>query len=64
MVSAHDIESCGPMFESCWRKNSDDCTALSCTEPFIITLLSSQYNLKNVERDVKTENRRQILFFS
>ena len=29
------------------------CIMLYCTEPFIITLPSSQYDLSNVERDVK-----------
>ena len=44
----------GPGFESCWRWNSsDDFMTLHCTEPFIITLPSSRYDLNNVERDVK-----------
>ena len=30
-----------------------DCVAFPCTEPFFITLLSSQYHLSDVERDVK-----------
>ena len=35
------------------RNSAYDCIALHCTEPFIITLPSSQYDLNNVERDVK-----------
>ena len=30
-----------------------DCNVLHCTEPFIITLPKSQYDLNNVERDIK-----------
>ena len=30
-----------------------DCIVLHCTEPFIITLPKSQYDLNNVERDIK-----------
>ena len=40
--------------ESLWRRNSPyDCTVLLCTEPFSVTLSSFQYDLNNVERDVK-----------
>ena len=47
-------ESRGPRFESRWRQNSaHDCTALLCTEPYIITLPSLQCDLYNVERDIK-----------
>ena len=35
--------------------SSNDITMLHCTEPFIITLTSSGYDLNNVERDVKHE---------
>ena len=31
------------------------CTTLHCTEPFIITLPSSRYDLNNVERDIKQQ---------
>ena len=51
MVSTGDL---GLRFESRWRQNSaHDCMTLHCTEPFIITLPSSQYDLNNVERDEK-----------
>ena len=36
--------------------SAQDCTVFICTEPFIITLPSSQYDLNNVERDVKHES--------
>ena len=43
-------------FEFRWRRNSShDCTALHCTEPFIITLSLSQYDLYNVEIDEKLQ---------
>ena len=32
-----------------------DCMALYCTEPFITTLPSAQYDLNNVGRDVKDQ---------
>ena len=50
-----DVESTvGPGFEYCWRVNSAyDCMVLHHTEPFIIILSSSQYDLNNVERAVK-----------
>ena len=35
------------------RQKAHECTVLHCTEPFIITLLSSQYDLNNFERDLK-----------
>ena len=54
MVSASKFGLQDPGFESCWRQNSaQDCTALHCTEPFIITLALSQYDLNDVERDVE-----------
>ena len=31
------------------------CMALHCTEPFILTLTSSLYNLNNVERELKDQ---------
>ena len=44
----------GPMFETSWRQNSAlDCIKLHCREPFIILLPLYQYDLNNVERDVK-----------
>ena len=44
----------GQGFKSSWRQNSaHDCVALYCTEFFIIILPFSQYDLSNVERDVK-----------
>ena len=46
--SAPDYGSRGPCFES-----SHDCMALHCAEPFIIILPLPQYDLNNVERDVK-----------
>ena len=43
-------------FESRWRQNSaDDCMALDYTEPFLVTLPSSQFDLNNVEGDVKQQ---------
>ena len=37
------------MFESCWRQNlTHDCTNLHCTEPFIITLSRSRYDIYKV----------------
>ena len=53
VVSVSDFRS-GLMFESYWRRNSaHDCTGLHCTELFIITLPSSQYDLDTVEKDLK-----------
>ena len=53
-VRAPDFGSQGPMFASCWRRNSAlDCVALHCIEPFIITFPSSRYDLNNVDRYVK-----------
>ena len=54
MVRVPDFGSGGLGYESCWRQNSShDCIACGCTEPFIIILPSSQYDLSNVERDIK-----------
>ena len=54
MVTAPDFRSWRHGLESRWRRNSPhDCMALHCTKPSIITLPLSQYDLKNVERDVK-----------
>ena len=54
MVSTPDFESQDPGYESCWRRNSSrDCTMLHYTQPFIIILPFSRYDLNNVERDVK-----------
>ena len=33
--------------------SAHDCTVLLCREPFIVTVPFSQYDLNNVERDVK-----------
>ena len=41
VVSPPDFGSHGPRFKSCWRH----CMALYCTEPFIIILPSSHYDL-------------------
>ena len=47
----------GPGLESFWRQNATHgCTVLHCTEYFIITPPLSQYDLHNVERDVKHQN--------
>ena len=41
-------------FESRWRRNSaHDRMTLHCTESLIVIFPSSQYDLNNVERDVK-----------
>ena len=49
-----DFGSQGSAFESRWRRNSaHDCMMLYCMEPSIITFPLSQYDLNNVERDVK-----------
>ena len=62
VVRAPDFRSGGPKFESCWRQNSSvDCTVFHCTEPFSITLFSSHYDLKNVERDVKSNHLLDLL---
>ena len=56
VVSALDLRLQGLRFESRCRGNSiHDCMALHCTEPFIMILPSSQYNLStcNIERNVK-----------
>ena len=54
VVSAPNFESQGPRFESSWRQNSaHNCMAVHYTEPFVIIPTSSQYDLNNVERDVK-----------
>ena len=54
MVNAPNFDSQGFGFKSYWRQNSaHGCMALLCTEPFIITLKSSRYDLNNVERDIK-----------
>ena len=46
--------SLGSWFESRLRLNlAHDCMTLHCTEPFIITLPLSQYDLNNAEGDVK-----------
>ena len=51
MVSAPGFRSQGPGFEFGLGQNSaDDCMAFHCTEPFIVTLPSSQNDLNNVER--------------
>ena len=58
MVSSPNFGLRGPKFESHpppptrWN-SSYDCTSIHCTEPFIIALLLSGYDLNNVERDVK-----------
>ena len=53
VVSAPGFVSWGPRFESHLLQNSaHDCTALHCTEPFIIILQSSPYDLHNVERNI------------
>ena len=60
MVSAPGFGSQGPVFEFHWRRDlAHDCSALHCTEPFIIILPSSQYDLNNVERDVQ----HQLIIF-
>ena len=51
MVSTPDFISQGPGFKYHWWQNSG--MALHWTEPFIITLSLSQYNLNNFERDIK-----------
>ena len=54
VVSKPDFRSQGCRFEPRWRRNSaHDGTGRHCTESFIITLLSSRYELNNVERDLK-----------
>ena len=54
VVSTPNFGSWDLRFKSSWRRNSaQDCIALHCRKPFIITLPSSQYDLNNVERDVK-----------
>ena len=61
MISTHNIRSGGQGLEFRQRRNSaHDCTALHCTEPFIIILSSSQYDLNNVER-CKTPNRHTVI---
>ena len=61
MVSAVEFRSGAPRFKSCYRQNlARYSVGLSCTEPFIITLLLSQYDLNYVERDVK----HQIIIIS
>ena len=61
MVSNSDFGERGPRFESGCRRNSAYyCTALHCTDPSIITLPLSQYDLNNVERDVKHQNHRHV----
>ena len=67
MVSSYAFGSQGPRFESHWRQNSThDCIMLyyTCTWPFIITLPSSQYDLNNVERNVKDQiiSNRKVNF--
>ena len=53
-ISTPYFESQGPRFESLLRRTSThDCMVFHCSEPFIITLPSSQYDLHNIERDVK-----------
>ena len=37
-------------------------TAFNCSEPYIITLPSSQYDLNNVERDVKHHHQHHLYF--
>ena len=54
MVKAPNFRSHDPRFESCWRQNSaHDYMALYCTEPFIIIITSTRYDLNNVERNEK-----------
>ena len=54
VVSTPDIGSWGSGFGSpCSWNSAHDSTALHCTEPFIIILPSSPYDLDNIERDVK-----------
>ena len=54
MVITPNFRSGGPRFDSHWRPNSSyDCMALHCIEPFIITCPLSQYDLCNVEKDIK-----------
>ena len=49
VVSTPDIGSQGPRFEFSWRQNSvHDCMVLHCTETLSRTVLSSQYDLNNV----------------
>ena len=60
MVNTPDFRSQCPGLESCWRWNSAHDLGLHCTEPFIVILQSSQYDLNinmliNVERDVKCQ---------
>ena len=51
---ASNFRSWGPGFESHWRRNpAHYYMPLNCTEPFIITLPSSRYDLSDVERDGK-----------
>ena len=53
MVSTSNFGLQDPGFESCWRQNSAHyCMVLHCTEPFIMTLPLSQYDLNDVGRDV------------
>ena len=41
-----------------------DCMALHCTEPFIILLPSSPYDLNNVERDIRHQGQVVQSFIS
>ena len=51
-----------PESKSHWRRNSaPDYTACHCTKPFIITLLSSQYDLDIVDRDIKHQTIIMII---
>ena len=56
VVSTPEFRLWGPGFVSCWRWNSAyDCTALHCTEPFIIIFPLSRYDLNIVKKDVKCQ---------
>ena len=53
-VSTLDLGSQGFRFECRWMWNSaHDCIVLLCTVTFIVALPLSQYDLSNVERDLK-----------
>ena len=69
LSSTPDLGSQGPVFESCYRRDSaHDCKMLHCIEPFIVTLPLSRYDLDNVESDIKLQtniivNQKQFLYF-
>ena len=63
MVSTPNFGSQVPEFKSCWKNSAHDCMALHYTEPFIIILPLSQYDLSNLERDVKHQMMIELLLF-